>query len=65
MRDSWVQSLGQENPLEKEPGRLHGVAKELDMTEELNNNNKLSRGKGGVPRKGNGRSLCQCSGELS
>ena len=48
MRDSWVQSLGQEDPLEKEPGRLHGVAKELDMTEPLNNNNnntKLSRGK--------------------
>ena len=53
MQEIWVQSLGQEDPLEKEmvthfsilgwripwteePGWLvHGVSKELDMTEQL------------------------------
>ena len=62
-----VQSLGQEEPLEKEmaahssilaweipwteePGRLHtvhGVAKQLDMTEQLYNNNNRENSLGG------------------
>ena len=55
MQETWVQYLGQEDPLEKEmathsstlackiprteePGGLqHGVAKESDMTDRLNN----------------------------
>ena len=58
VRETWVQSLGGEDPLEEgtathssilawriprteEPGRatVHGVAKESDMTQQLNNNN--------------------------
>ena len=56
-QETWVHSLGRENPLEKgmvthssilacrilwteEPGRLHGVAKESNMTWRLNNSEK-------------------------
>ena len=59
MQKTWVQSLRQEDPLEKEmenhssildweipwrekPGRLHGVAKELDMTQQLNSNKSMT-----------------------
>ena len=55
MQDTWVQSLGQEDPREKDGNPLqysclwnpmdtgawratvHGVARELDATQELNN----------------------------
>ena len=38
-------------PWTEEPGRLHGVAKELDMTWQVNNNNVL-------------KSLCTQAGDL-
>ena len=59
MQETWVRSLGQEDPEKEmaihssilaweipwteEPGRLQsmGVAKQLAMTEQLNNNNKI------------------------
>ena len=67
VQETWVQSLGQEEPLEKEmaahssilaweipwieePGRLHavhGVTKQLDMTEQLYNNNNRENSLGG------------------
>ena len=59
--ETWVQSFGQEDPLEKEiestpvflPGKSHGQrglvgyspwgSKELDTTEQLNNNNYIKK----------------------
>ena len=59
MKETWVWSLGQEDPLENEiqptsvflPGKYHGQRslagyslwghKELDMTKQLNNNERL------------------------
>ena len=52
MQETWIQSLGQEgngsslqysclsNPMDRRAGReaVHGVARELDMTEQLTNN---------------------------
>ena len=53
MRETQVQSLGQQDPLEKEMAThssilawrisqtVHGVAKELDKSERLNNSNNI------------------------
>ena len=47
MPETWVQSLGWEDPLEKGNGNplacrtpIHGFTKELDKIGQLNNNNK-------------------------
>ena len=58
MREAQVQSLGWQDPLEKDPlqysclrnfmdrgvwrAKVHGVTKESDTTEQLNNNNTYS-----------------------
>ena len=47
-------ALAWEIPWTEEPGRVHGVAKESDMTELVNNNNSLVST---VERKGAGKSV--------